>query len=284
VKRLLLVGLFLAGCNHLFYHPDDRVYLTPDKLNLSYTEHRLPVGGEELALWHMPPSAPDQKVVVVHFHGNGQNMTSHFMYTGWMTKAGFDVVTFDYEGYGRSTGKPTRAGLVTDGLAVLDWVARQPSLKGKRIVVFGQSLGGAVAVPVTALWQNGLVSLLVVESTFDSYRRIARGVLSSFWLSWPLQWPLSFLVSDGYSPDEYVGRLTMPFLVIHGEGDRVVPFAFGQALFEQARMRDKAFWKLDDSRHTSAFADDDSVYRERFVRYVCKRLACTSPGVTDKSE
>lgn len=273
LRALLLLAFGMGGCNHLFYFPDQHVYLTPDKLHLTYTEHRIPVGGEELALWHLPPKGSDQKIVVVHFHGNGQNMTSHFLYSAWMTKAGFDVVTFDYRGYGESTGSPDRQGLVDDGLAVLKWVATEPSLKGKRVVVFGQSLGGAVAVPVVALAPPGQVKLLVVDSTFDSYRGIARGVLSGFWLTWPLQWPLSFLVSDDYSPGDYIAQIHVPFLVIHGKSDPVVPFAFGKALFDDAKMPDKTFWELDEKRHTAAFFDDESIYRDRFVAYVCQHLA-----------
>ncbi len=270
--RLALV-LFLAGCNHLYYYPSRQTFLTPDKVKVAYTAHRLKVGAEELALWHMTPGAADQKIVVVHFHGNGENMTSHFLFSGWMTMAGFDVVTFDYRGYGQSTGSPDRDGLVEDGLAVLKWVAAEPSLKGKRVVVFGQSLGGAVAVPVTALAPPGQVKLLAVDSTFDSYRHVARGLLSNFWLTWPLQWPLSLLVTDGYSPIDYIGRIQVPFLAMHSPGDPVVPFVFGETLFDAAKMKDKTLWKIPGGDHTGAFRADDSIYRDRFIDYVCQRLA-----------
>jgi fermentation-respiration switch protein FrsA (DUF1100 family) len=272
---LLALGLslFSAGCNHLYYYPSRQTYLTPDKVEVAYTAHRLKSGEEELALWHMTPSAPDQKIVVVHFHGNGENMTSHFLLSGWMTMAGFDVVAFDYRGYGQSTGSPDRAGLVEDGLAVLKWVAEHPKLRSKRVVVFGQSLGGAVAVPVTALAPQGQVKLLVLDSTFDSYRSIARGTLANFWLTWPLQWPLGFLVSDEFSPVDYIARIDVPLLMMHAEDDPVVPFSYGKALYDAAKMKDKTFWKLEDDGHAGAFREDDSIYRDRFVDYVCQRLA-----------
>lgn len=270
--RLVFVFL-LAGCNHLFYFPSRETFLTPDKVKVAYDERKLKVGGETLAVWHLKAVAPAQKVVVVHFHGNGENMTSHFLYSGWMTKAGWDVVTFDYRGYGKSTGTPSRDGLVEDGLAVLDWVGSAPEFKGSRIVVFAQSLGGAVAVPVTALAPKGLVEILAVDSTFDSYRGMAREVLSNFWLSWPLQWPLSFFVSGAYSPDDYIDRINIPFLAMHSKVDPVVPFTRGQALFADAKMKDKTFWTIDEPGHTEAFRADDSDYREKFVDYVCQRLA-----------
>lgn len=265
--------LLLAGCNHLYYFPTREIYATPDKVDTAYDAFRVKVGGEELAVWHLKPRGPDQKIVVLHFHGNGENMTSHFLLSGWMTRAGFDVVTFDYRGYGASTGSPSRDGLIEDGQAMLKWIADKPNLKGKRLVVFGQSLGGAVAVPVAALAPKGQVKLLVVDSTFASYRRIARGVLSNFWVTWPFQWPLSFLVSDGYSPEDYIGRIEVPFLAMHAPGDMIVPYAYGRDLFDKARMADKTFWKIELSGHTSAFREDDSVYRDQFVRYVCQRLA-----------
>lgn len=270
---LLALVLLLSGCNHLYYFPTREVYATPDKVQLAYDAHRLKVGAEELAIWHMKPSGVSQNVVVLHFHGNGENMTSHFLFSGWMTKAGFDVVTFDYRGYGASTGSPSRDGLIEDGRALLDWVARKPELKGKRLVVFGQSLGGAVAVPVVALAPKGRVKLLVLDSTFASYRRIARGVLSNFWVTWPFQWPLSFLVSEDYSPEDYVARIDVPLLSMHAPGDKIVPYVYGKQLFDAARMADKTFWRIDLEGHTSAFREDDSIYRDRFIAYVCQRLA-----------
>ncbi len=270
---LLASAWLVAGCNHLYYFPTKDVYVTPDKVKIAYDAHRLEVEGEELAIWHLKPSAPDQKIVVLHFHGNGENMTSHFLFSGWMTKAGFDVVTFDYRGYGASTGSPSRDGLVADGQAMLKWIAAKPDLQGKRLVVFGQSLGGAVAVPVAALAPAGQVKLLVVDSTFSSYRRTARGVLSGFWVTWPFQWPLSFLVSDSFSPDEYITKIDVPFLAMHSPDDHVVPYVYGKELFDLARMQDKTFWKIDAKGHTNAFRADDSIYRDRFVAYVCQRLA-----------
>ncbi len=278
VLALTFVVAFGVGCNHLFYFPDSRTHLTPDKVELPFTEHRVEVEpGITLNVWHIPPK-PKNKVrrkgVIVHFHGNGENMSTHFLFSCWLALAGFDVVTFDYRGYGKSTGEPSREGLVKDGLALLNWVANEPTMKDLPIVVLGQSLGGAVGVPVVALAPAGQVKILAVESTFSSYRDIARGKLASFWLSWPFQYPLSYLVSDDFSAVDYIGRWHGPFLVMHGKGDRIVPIAYGQALFDASPSKDKEIWALDDDRHTPTFADDDSDEKPRFVDYLCKRLGC----------
>ena len=271
-----LAAIVLSGCSHLFYYPDAHVRVTPDRLGDPYTTHVVTEpDGTRLAVWHLAAQGKPRNAVVVHFHGNAENMTTHVLFVHWLAEQGFDVVTFDYRGYGASSGKPDREGLVADGEAVLAWVARQPSLAGKDLMLFGQSLGGAVAIPVAALapqTSTAQLRAVVVDSTFDSYRHIARGKLDDLWLTWPLQAPLSFLVTDDLSPVDYVGRLKTPLLVVHGTDDLVVPALYGRALYDAARMRDKEFWAVPLPGHTSAFLEDDSPWRPRLVRYLSARL------------
>jgi alpha-beta hydrolase superfamily lysophospholipase len=276
--RVMLGGLVVlsGACNHVFYQPDHVARATPKDVGIPYVEHWIEsTDGVRLHAWHMaPPEDADKhcRAVVVHFHGNAENMTSHFMFSAWLADAGFDVVTFDYRGYGRSLGTPSREGLFADGNAVLDWVTKEPKLRGLPIVVFGQSLGGAVAVPVAQAQPPGRVTALALDSTFDSYRAVARGKLDRVWFLWAVQVPLSWLVSADLEPAEAIARYDGPLLVAHAVGDPVVDFENGEALFKAATTKDKTFWELETDDHTGVFASEESPYRERFVDWICERV------------
>jgi hypothetical protein len=267
-KLLLFVGL-LSGCNHLFYFPDADERLTPKKLKLDYedfvvtTKDHVPIHG-----WHIKTKAKNPHGTVVHFHGNAENMTTHVLYVAWLANFGFDVVTFDYRGYGRSGGMPQRDGLIEDGVAVMQWT--RSHARTQDLFVIGQSLGGAVAVPVIA--QAKIVGLraVILDSTFASYRGVARQVLGSMWLTWPLQWPLSFLVSDSWSPVDSIADVHLPFVFIHGPTDPVVPYRAGRELYDAA-LQPKEFWTVPWDGHTSAFAVEDGRFRQHLVEYLCSR-------------
>src|SRR4051812_3044598 len=89
-----LALLALTGCSHLFYFPDAAVRVTPDRLGDPYTEHVVEEpDGTHLALWHLKAQGRPRNAVVVHFHGNPENMTTHVLFVHWLAEQGFDVVT-----------------------------------------------------------------------------------------------------------------------------------------------------------------------------------------------
>jgi fermentation-respiration switch protein FrsA (DUF1100 family) len=81
------------------------------------------------------------KGTVVHLHGNAQNMSAHFSFTSWLPQAGFNLLIFDYRGYGKSGGTPSRAGLVLDSIAAIRYVQNRPNIAPNRVILLGQSLG-----------------------------------------------------------------------------------------------------------------------------------------------
>lgn len=273
----MFITVSLSGttaCNSLFYYPDHETYLTPDKEDIPFAAATVTsADGTRLAVWHLHALGRSQNAVVVQFHGNAQNMSAHVTYVAWLADYGFDVVTFDYRGYGGSAGTPDRTGVVADGQAVLAWVNAQPALRGKDVFLLGQSLGGAIAVPVAVRTPPFRLKGVIVESTFDSYRGVARGMLGNFWLTWPLQWPLSFLVTDSLSPLDDAPALQIPFLGIHGTNDRVVPIKYGANLYAACAAADKEFWAVPRGGHLAAFGDDDSPWRERLVQWLCKHAS-----------
>ena len=265
--------LLLSGCNHLFYHPDYEIRATPKALNIPYKEQRLKLDEDtSLHVWHMSAGV-NSHGTVIHFHGNAENMTTHFLFVSWLVKHGYDVVTFDYRGYGQSSGIPTREGLVQDGAAVINWLRKlkKSGTASKDIFIFGQSLGGAVAIPAVIAAGQENIRAVVVDSTFASYREITRDRLGTFFLTWPLQYPLSYLVSDDLSPVDHVKQLDAPLLVVHGIRDHVVPIEFGRRLFNEARPERREFWEVELSGHTSGFFAESTPYKPRLTDYLCKK-------------
>lgn len=268
VAGLALSGaLGLSGCTNVFLQPDRALHFRPEQVGVKWEEaHFASQDGTELTGLWFPSVKTETKGVVVQFHGNGENMTSHFLSVYWLALEGYDVLAFDYRGYGASGGNKSLKGSVEDGAAALAYArAKAPGLP---IVVLGQSLGGALAL--AALDKDGGkdVGALVLDSTFSSFRRVARGKLGQFWLTWSLQWPLSFLISDRLAPERFIARRkNIPLLMLHAPQDPVVPYREGRRLYERAPFR-KDFWDVPGAGHASAFGPQGAEFRPRLLRFL----------------
>lgn len=268
-----------GGCTFLFFYPDSKVHRSPEGLGVGYEFVRFPSGdGTPLTGLFFPSARLPAHATVVHFHGNAENMTSHFMFSYWLAREGFNVFVFDYRGYGSSSGRPSQEGLVEDGVAALRYVRRRPEVDPSRILVFGQSLGGAVAVASLAELGSSGIRAIALESVFSSYRSVARAKLGRPLFLRFLWRPLAFvLISDRYRPLDYLQSLPhCPLLVIHGDRDPVVPYEEGLALFQAAR-EPKTLWTLKGGGHTQAFSAYGKVYRPRLVEFYLKALEASHP-------
>ena len=269
-----LCTAFLAtGCNSVFYYPDNVKYGDPAQLGYTTDEKMIesaPGTRIKMIRFH---AVGKRKGTVVHFHGNAQNMTAHLAFTYWIPEQGYDLYIFDYQGYGASEGSPSRQATVVDGKAVIAEALR--TAQGLPVFVLGQSLGAAVAFTAAAQLsvqkQPSKICALVLESGFASYRMIAREKLAQHWLTWPLQWPLSFLVSDELSPLLYVSQIQIPILFLHGRNDNVVPYSTGLPLYEAYRGSDKTWIEIPNAGHTPSFLKHESPYRIQTVAFFDSR-------------
>lgn len=246
---LTLVLALSGGCNGLFYYPDAVAYARPDGLGTPCEEvWFVAEDGTRLHGWFLPATA-ERRGTVVHFHGNAQNLTSHVGLVSWLPAAGYDVLAFDYRGYGRSAGEPSRDGLVLDGQAALAYARARADVDPGRLVAFGQSLGGAVALATVGEGPGGLVRGVAVDSTFSAYQRMGNQALGGTFASYPLAW---LLLSGEHDPADSLDRLPpTPLLVMHGDADEVVPFEEGERLFELASPP-RRFVRIPHARHLDA--------------------------------
>jgi fermentation-respiration switch protein FrsA (DUF1100 family) len=176
--------------------------------------------GEMLVAWYVP--ARDGKKLVIYFQGNAGGLNLRAERFTWLTADGTGLLALAYRGYGGSTGRPSEDGLIRDARAAYDFArARVPA---NRIVLFGESLGTAVATELAA---DHEIAGLILDAPFTS----AADVGAAAYPFAPVRW----LIKDTFHSDERIGRVSAPLLVLHGERDRIVPIAFAEKLFALAR-------------------------------------------------
>lgn len=269
--RVALLAFFLLaimpGCSSVFYYPDRYLHYRPEKLGYKHEELKFESkDGTKLVAWFFPAEGGKAKAkgTIIQFHGNAENLSSHYVSLAWLTKHGYNLFIFDYRGYGGSEGEPDQQGTYKDGLAALDKAWELKS--GRRFIVYGQSLGGAIAMRAFADFSHrDQTSLVVMDSTFLSYKTVARRVLGQRWWLWPFSPLALLLVSNEYGAKDALVANKTRLLVIHDKRDPSVPFANGEDIYELATSP-KDFWVLDDGRHIEVFAPYNKSYRDKFVQ------------------
>lgn len=264
---IVLVSLSQQGCTGMFFIPMERLVRTPDEIGLVYRDIEFQSGdGTPLHGWFLPAEGP-VRGSILFLHGNAENISTHIGSVYWLPAEGFNVFLFDYRGYGTSSGTPDLHGVMHDADAALGHLVEMQTTRGIPVVVFGQSIGAAIAIYTVAhSGYRDRIDALVAEGAFASYRRIAREKLAAFWLTWPFQYPLSWTISDQYAPIDAVPKVApIPLLLVYSEGDPIVPASHGQLLFDAA-SEPKQLWRVPDGRHIGAFTRSEQ--RRRLLEYV----------------
>ena len=250
-----------------FYYPDRmEIPLSPLSHSLKIQEILFRTADGVRLHGRFYQSVTRPRGTIVQFHGNAGNLSNHVDALLWLVENGYNLFVFDYRGYGRSESKPSPSGLYQDALAALremEHLHRTYAADGLLVIV-GQSLGGAVVLKALEDFKATLpVDLLVLDSTFASYRNVALRITGASFpgvLLTPLAW---LLVSDAYAADPQ--RYTHRLLVLHSRGDQTVPFSCGQRIYEQAASRDKDFWTDDATAHVLLTPDRPDI-QKRFLQ------------------
>ena len=249
-----LLIIFSSCVEKPFYQPTKKVYRTPEAYKLKYEEIVFKSeDGTELSGWFMPAEGK-AKGTVIQFHGNAQNMTSHFIFGAWLPKYNYNFFVFDYRGYGKSKGTPSRDGIYQDSVAALEYVINRKGIDNDKIIVLGQSLGGAKAIAVLGNKHYPQVKGLIIDSAFASYKKVASDALRHTSVSSIATPASSVFVSDKYQPLKAIKEIkNIPKVFIHGTHDPVVQYKHGVALFNAAQQP-KQFLTLKGAGHVEAFS------------------------------
>lgn len=248
VPYLAVVVIFVVLQRKLIYRPTvaDDLRVTTVGLEAEAVRDvqiQTPNGGK-LNGWLMQQVGGKDTVerpLVLYFSGNSLNRHERVNDLREVVRCGFDVLIFDYRGYGDSSGSPSEQHLTSDAMRIWNYACQDLDYKPGRIVIFGESLGGAVAL---SLWSSENTNppqpgALILNATFVSMPRTVA------WL-YPL-FPFQYLLLDRWPSIERITRVTAPIVVFHGTEDDMVPVSHGRELAEAAA--DSRFIKIPGAGH-----------------------------------
>jgi fermentation-respiration switch protein FrsA (DUF1100 family) len=211
--------------------------------------------GVRLHGWYCSPSPKDAGRVasqsggmnVLFFHGNAGNITHRIDLVVGLMEIPVDVLIVDYRGYGKSEGRPSEQGLYMDGRAAWDFLVAERGVNPERIVLFGKSLGGAVAIDLaTHIEPAGLI----VQSSFTSIPDMAKQMIPFL---------PGVLIRTRMDSISKIPGIRCPKLFIHSPADEIVPYRFGRRLFDAA-SEPKQFFEVPDAPHNETYRVGGEAY------------------------
>ena len=239
--------------SRFIYYPDPVWMATPADLGLEAEEITLePEAGVQLHAWFFPHPRPRGSLLFCH--GNAGNVSHRLENTYYLVQSGFQVLLFDYRGYGHSSGRPSESGLYRDAATAWQHLVERSDTAGAPRVIFGRSLGGAVAVDLAT---HADASGLIIESTFTSIQTLVRHI---YHLPLP-ELPVKY---DSLSK---IGQLKMPLLALHGTRDELIPIADGRTLFDAA-PEPKTWHSIPTAGHNDTYVTGGDAYFQQLAAFV----------------
>jgi len=250
------------GGNQLFYFPTRSAPNTPASWGCNFENISFKSKDDtQLVGWFIPGKGAKAKGTVVFSHGNAGAMGHHLGFVVWLAEAGYNVMMYDYRGFGKSGGTVDRRGMVDDVKAAFTYARSRSDVNTDRLVSFGHSLGGAKSV--TALAEAPIKGLraIITDGAFSSYRSMAKVIAGQVGAN---------VVTDELAPKDYVGKLSpVPLLIVHGEKDEVVPISEGRVLFEAAH-EPKTFFAVKSGHHGDSLSRDNGAFRKRVLAWLAE--------------
>lgn len=224
--------IYLALCLVIYFKQTSLIFLpdmpgreltaTPAAIGLKYQDLSLQTeDGINLHAWYIPNEQAQH--TVLFSHGNAGNISHRLDSIRIFHELGLNVLIYDYRGYGQSEGKPTEAGTYLDVRAGWDYLVGTRQLKPQQIVLFGRSLGAAMASRLAAEETPGA---LILESAFASVPDMAASLYPFL--------PVRRLSRYHYNNVEHIKKVSAPVLVIHSKGDEMIPWQQGRKIYEMA--------------------------------------------------
>jgi fermentation-respiration switch protein FrsA (DUF1100 family) len=242
----------------VFFSPAREHVHTPEAYGLAFEDvTAVTSDGVKLNGWYVP--APEARGTLLFFHGNAGNISHRLDSIEIFHRLGLSVFIVDYRGYGKSEGRRSIPGVTEDALSAWRYLTEERGVSPDDIVVFGRSIGGAVAMQLA---RYVTPRALILESTFSSL---------------PEMVPVPFLVpaarlviGDVFNSAEIASKLNVPALFVHSPDDEVVPYRLGRRLYEAA-AGDKTFVEISGG-HNEGFLESIDIYRPALDKFFTKHL------------
>jgi fermentation-respiration switch protein FrsA (DUF1100 family) len=254
---VLLVGYVMWDrlVESMIFYPVRGVAVTPEQLGVEGEEvYFAAEDGVRIHAFYLP--APGARRALLFLHGNAGNASHRLPNAYELVRLECSVLVMDYRGYGLSEGRATEAGVYADARAALGHLIEQRGYSESRIVVFGRSLGGAVAVDLA---QRRKLAGLILESTFPSIADVVSNGPAGAWLG--------ALAGRRFDSASKIGRIRVPMLFFHGDRDEVIDHELGRRLFEIA-PQPKAFETVPGAGHNDLTQVGGRRYFERIRKFL----------------
>ena len=248
---VFILSLLLTGCpvdEKFIFFPSAAIESTPKRFGVDYEDVYFTTrDGVKLNGWLA--LKPGAQATLLWFHGNAGNI-GHRAYglKPLRDKLSVNVFIIDYRGYGRSEGVVSEQGTYEDAGAAFRYLTGRSDIDAKRIVIFGQSLGAAVAADLAGREE---CSAVILEAPFASIPAMAKAIYP--WL------PIGPLIKTRYDVIEKVKKISAPLLIVHGDRDDIVPFEQGRRVFDAA-AGPKEFHTLRGAHHNDTFETGGDAY------------------------
>ncbi|WP_245555417.1 alpha/beta hydrolase [Baaleninema simplex] len=257
---LLLCLVLLLGQRYLIFRPTPDLVRTPAVHGLYYEDVWIPIKRpfrepERLHGWWMPN--PDATLgTLVYFHGNGFNVSTNVTQSYRLNQIGFSVLLVDYRGYGRSEGGyPSESSVYRDAEAAWNYLIAERAIAPRDIIIYGHSLGGAVAVDLAVRHPNA--GGAIVQGSFTSMTDIVRLHPRSRFV------PVGVLLTEKFNSIDKVKAIEIPVLFVHGLDDPLIPASMSEKLYAAA-SEPKQLLLVPDAGHNNG----DRFDREEFYRAI----------------
>jgi fermentation-respiration switch protein FrsA (DUF1100 family) len=256
---LFIVAIAYLRQDKMIYYPTNIIESTPKNIGLEYDDLLLKTkDGLDISAWHVP--ADGARGIVLFCHGNAGNISHRLDSIRIFHDLGLGVLIFDYRGYGRSQGRPGERGTYMDAEAAWTYIVESLGVKPENIIIFGRSLGGAVAAELALKKQSGV---LIIESGFTSVPELGKKFFPYL--------PVRLISKHRYETIGKVDNIAIPKLFVHSPEDEIVPYGHGEKLFRRA-SEPKEFLLIRGG-HNDGFVLSGKTYVDGLRNFLDKHLA-----------
>ncbi|ESO86065.1 hypothetical protein LOTGIDRAFT_129983 [Lottia gigantea] len=253
---LAIFGLFYYVQDMLLYHPNQppmsRLYVElPSTLGLPFENHFIRTqDGVMINAVYIPRLHPGA-ATLVFFHGNAGNIGNRLLNAySLYNSCGFNILMVEYRGYGKSQGSPSEQGFYLDSQAAMDFLIKRPEINKSRIIVFGRSLGGGVAVQLlTEPYYSQYICALILENTFTSIQAIGGVIFKLDFLKFVPQ----FLIKNKFANSKKISSIRHPTLFISGLADNLIPPRMMEELYQLSGSSYKRMVPIQGGSHNDTW-------------------------------